>query len=278
MAQANMRNRLEQLYRKYNRREFVHPDPVEFLYRYEDPGDREIVAFVASSLAYGRVAQIHKSVARALDRMTPSPSFFLRKATYKEIYRTFEDYKHRVTTGRKFACMLFGLKQTIKRYGSLQACFLAGLDNQDTVLPALATFTAELTACAEDRLCHLVPCPSNQSACKRLHLFLRWIVRQDEVDPGGWDAVSAAKLIVPVDIHMHRVCLSLGLTKRQQANMRTAVEITEAFRKIVPEDPVKYDFVMTRLAIQGEADLIAFLRGSATEYDIQLPKASRTKS
>ena len=268
-----MRSRLEQLYRKYNRREFVHPDPVEFLYRYENPDDREIVAFVASSLAYGRVAQIHKSVARALDRMIPSPSIFLRKASYEEIHRTFENYKHRVTTGRKFACMLFGLKQIIERYGSLQACFVAGLDNHDTVLPALAAFTAELTACSDDRLCHLVPCPTNQSACKRLHLFLRWIVRRDDIDPGGWESVSAAKLIVPVDIHMHRVCLSLGLTERQQANMRTALEITEAFRKIVPEDPVRYDFVMTRLAIQGEADLIAFLRGSAAEEDIQLPKS-----
>jgi uncharacterized protein (TIGR02757 family) len=278
MSQANMRNRLEELYRKYNRREFVHPDPVEFLYRYEDLRDREIAAFVASSLAYGRVTQIHKSVSRALERMIPSPSVFLQEAPKEEIHRTFADYKHRVTTGQKFSCMLFGLKQIIKRYGSLQACFLAGLDNHDTALPALATFTTELTTRANDKLCHLVPCPTNGSACKRLNLFLRWIVRHDKVDPGGWDGVSAAKLIVPVDIHMHRVCLSLRLTKRKQADMRTAMEITEAFRQIVPEDPVRYDFVLTRLAIQGEADLIAFLRGSAAKYVIQRPKASMTAS
>ncbi len=253
--------KLERLYRKYNRREFVHPDPVAFLYPHEDLRDREIVAFVASSLAYGRVAQIHKSVSRALERMIPSPSVFLQEASKEDIHRTFADFKHRVTTGQKFARMLFGLKQILGRFGSLQACFLAGLDNHDTVLPALATLTTELTACANDKLCHLVPCPTNGSACKRLNLFLRWIVRHDMVDPGGWDGVSAAKLIVPVDIHMHRVCLSLGLTNRTQADMRAAVEITEAFREIVPEDPVRYDFVLTRRAIQAEADLIAFLRG-----------------
>jgi uncharacterized protein (TIGR02757 family) len=91
-------------------------------------------------------------------------------------------------------------------------------------------------------------------------LFLRWIVRHDEIDPGGWNDVSPSKLIVPVDIHMHRICLSLGLTKRKQADMRTALEITEAFKAMVPEDPVRYDFVLTRRAIQGEEELIAFLR------------------
>jgi uncharacterized protein (TIGR02757 family) len=260
MSLANMRNRLDGLYSKYNRREFVHPDPVEFLYGYEDLSNREIVAFVASSLAYGRVAQIHKSVARALQRMMPSPSVFLQQATYEEIHRTFADYKHRVTTGHKFACMLFGLKQILQHYGSLQACFLTGLNDHDTVLPALTTFTTELTTFSDDKLSHLVPCPTNRSACKRLNLFLRWMVRQDRVDPGGWEDIPASKLIVPVDIHMHRVCLCLGMTRRKQADMRTALEITEAFRGIVPEDPVRYDFVLTRRAIRGEADLIAFLR------------------
>jgi len=254
-----MRNRLERLYRKYNRREFVHPDPVEFLYSYENPSDREIVAFVASSLAYGRVAQIHKSVARALQRMIPSPLVFLQKATYEELHRTFADYKHRVTTGHKFACMLFGLKQILEHYGSLQACFLTGLNNHDTVLPALTTFATELTTCADDKLSHLVPCPTNRSACKRLNLFLRWMVRQDQVDTGGWEDIPASKLIVPVDIHMHRVGLSLGMTKRKQANMVTAKEITEGFRQICPEDPVKYDFALTRLGMKGDAELSDFL-------------------
>ena len=261
MSRARLRDRLEELYSKYNRREFVHPDPVGFLYEWPDLADREIVAFVASSLAYGRVAQIHKSVARALERMAPSPAAFLQEASPEKLQKRFSDFKHRVTTGQKLACMLSGLKQILKRHGSLQAFFLTGTDNHDTVLPALASFTRELTSCADDPLCHLVPCPTRGSACKRLNLFLRWIVRQDDVDPGGWDGVSPSTLIVPVDTHMHRVCLCLGLTKRKQADMRTAVEVTEAFREMAPEDPVKYDFIMTRLAIGDETGLIRSLRG-----------------
>ncbi|MBW1771156.1 MAG: TIGR02757 family protein, partial [Deltaproteobacteria bacterium] len=180
-----------------------------------------------------------------LQRMIPSPLVFLQKATYEEIHRTFADYKHRVTTGHKFACMLFGLKQILEHHGSL--------------LPALTTFTTELTTCADDKLSHLVPCPTNRSACKRLNLFLRWMVRQDQVDTGGWEDIPASKLIVPVDIHMHRVGLSLGMTKRKQANMVTAKEITEGFRQICPEDPVKYDFALTRLGMKGDAELSDFL-------------------
>jgi uncharacterized protein (TIGR02757 family) len=105
-----------------------------------------------------------------------------------------------------------------------------------------------------------VPSPVGGSACKRLNLFLRWMVRQDGVDPGGWDNVPQSKLIVPVDTHMHRICLRLGLTTRKQANMATALEITEGFRALAPDDPVRYDFSLTRLGIRRDADLADCLK------------------
>ena len=254
------KNRFEELYRQYNRREFVHPDPLEFLYHYEDLCDREIVAFVASSLAYGRVAHILKSVSSVLERMGPSPSVFLKRASLKTMRQSFSGFKHRFTNGEKFSAMLFGVKQILERRGSLQACFSAGLnDDDDTILPALSAFTRELSVCADNNLEHLVPSPIKGSACKRLNLFLRWMVRSDEVDPGGWEDVPVSKLIVPVDTHMHRICKLLGFTARNQAHMGTATEITEAFRTIAPEDPVRYDFSLTRLGIRKDANLAAFL-------------------
>ena len=254
------KKRLEALYRRYNRREFVHPDPLEFLYHYENPCDREIVAFVSSCLAYGRVAQILKSVSAVLDRMMPSPSIFLKEASLKTLRQTFCGFKHRFTSGEKLCAMLVGVKKTVERHGSLRVCFSAGLSDDDkTILPAVGAFTKELTRSANGRLGPLVPLPTGGSACKRLNLFLRWMVRQDEVDPGDWQNVPASKLIVPVDTHMHRICLSLGLTKRKQADMTTALEITEGFRIVAPEDPVRYDFSLTRLGIRDDADLAAFL-------------------
>ena len=80
-------------------------------------------------------------------------------------------------------------------------------------------------------------------------MFLRWMVRKDAIDPGGWDQISPSKLIVPIDTHMHQVGLKLGFTKRKQANLTTALEVTSAFSKFSPDDPVKYDFSLTRVGI-----------------------------
>ena len=256
-----LKDSLERLYRKYNRREFVHPDPLEFLYHYEGLRDREIVAFVASSLAYGRVAYILKSVSFVLERMVPTPSEFLKRTSLKTMNQTFSGFRHRFTSDQKLCAMLFGVKKVLERHGSLKACFSAGLsDGDDTILPALSAFTKELTDCADDNLEHSVPSPTKGSACKRLNLFLRWMVRSDEVDPGGWENVPASMLIVPVDTHMHKICHLLGLTARKHADMCTAKEITKAFRNIAPADPVRYDFSLTRLGIRKDADIAAFVK------------------
>ncbi|MCP4693017.1 MAG: DUF2400 domain-containing protein, partial [Desulfobacterales bacterium] len=106
---------------------------------------------------------------------------------------------------------------------------------------------------------HLVALPEKGSACKRMNLFLRWMVREDAVDPGGWEGVPASSLIIPLDTHMHRIGLGLNFTKRKQANMRTALEITEAFKALYPDDPVKFDFALTRLGIRDDLDPGEFL-------------------
>ena len=255
------KDRFEELYRQYNRREFVHPDPLEFVYHCEDLCDREIVAFIASSLAYGRVAHILKSVSSVLERMEPTPSVFLKQTPLKTMRQTFSGFKHRFTSDQKLCAMLFGVKEVLERHASLQACFSAGLnDDDDTILPALSAFTSALTVCADDNLEHLVPSPTRGSACKRLNLFLRWMVRSDKVDPGGWKNVPVSKLIVPVDTHMCKICQFLGLTTRKHADMRAAMEITKAFRTVAPADPVRYDFSLTRLGIRKDANLAQFLK------------------
>jgi len=259
MALTLNRAILDDLYSRYNRRAYVHPDPIEFLYDYDDPADREIVGLVASSLAYGRVVQILRSVSTVLGRMS-SPSAFLRSASRTSLDEVFADFRHRFTTGEELSAMLYGAKRVIEKYGSLRACFAHNLkDHDDTVLPALSAFVDELTTATDARHNNLLASPRRGSACKRLNLFMRWMVREDDVDPGGWQDVPASKLIVPLDTHMHRICLALGLTRRKQADIRTAIEITAAFRAIVPEDPLRYDFALTRLGIRDDTDLDGFL-------------------
>jgi len=258
-----MRDALEEIYRKLNRREHVATDPVGFLYRHDDLRDREIVGLVAATLAYGRIGQIHASVTNALERLGPSPGEALRSEGGSTLDASFEGFKHRFTTGAEVAALLRGAAGLQERHGSLGARFASLVGRSDEmVVPALGHFVRELGA---DGLCDgssLLPVPERGSACKRLHLYLRWMVRRDEIDPGGWDGVPRSKLVVPLDTHMHRIGRALGFTRRKQADLKAALDITEAFRQVSPEDPVKYDFAITRLGIRKADDTVSALRRS----------------
>ncbi len=261
---GDLKNHLDGLYARYNRREFVHPDPLEFLYAYPEVDDREVAALVASALAYGRVAQILRSVGSVLRELGPHPARFVDDAEPSALRRTFAGFRHRFTAGEDLAALLAAAQQVRARHGSLGACFASGL-NGGGVVPALTVFAEELSDAAGGALGRLLPSPEQGSACKRLCLFLRWMVRRDAVDPGGWTAVSPSVLIVPLDVHMHRVSLALGLTQRKQADLRTAVEATDGFRSMAPDDPVRYDFALTRLGIRSDTDLGSFLRDCRRE-------------
>lgn len=246
---------LDALYRKYNRRRFVHPDPLEMVYRYQSPGDQEIAGLVAACLAYGRVAQILTSVDRVLEALSApgaGPRRFLERVTRRELDRTFAGFAHRFTTGREMAALLWGVKTAVSEHGSLETLFGAeSPEGDDTVLPRLTGFVRRLREYAggDDACPSLLSSPEDGSACKRLNLYLRWMARRDAVDPGPWTSVSRAHLVVPLDTHMFRIAGRLRLTVRRQADLKTALEITRGFAAFSPRDPVKYDFALTRLGI-----------------------------
>ncbi|MDP7077871.1 MAG: TIGR02757 family protein, partial [Desulfobacterales bacterium] len=149
------------------------------------------------------------------------------------------------------------IKKIISRHGSLNLCFVAGLNRNDkTIIEALVKFVGKLNC--SDR--YLIPLPEKRGACKRLNLFLRWMVRKDAVDPGGWETVPKRKLIVPIDTHMARIGRMLGATMRKTADMKMALEITETFKKLAPRDPVKYDFALTRFGIRNDLQITALQR------------------
>lgn len=247
---TTLRSRLEQVYRTFNRRELVEPDPLQFLYRYPAPEDREVVGLIAALLAYGNVKQIVRSVETALEPLGDQPAAFIRSARSASLMRIFSMFKHRFTTGTHMTQLLRAVRHVLQKHGSLEACFRTGFhEGDETIVPALTAFTAELTKKAVGIGTFLISSPTRGSACKRLNLFLRWMVRRDAVDPGGWTGIPAAALVVPLDTHMSRICRVLGLTQRRQDDLRTALEITRQFKAIEPEDPVKYDFALTRLGI-----------------------------
>ncbi len=252
-ARKQLKSLLDDIYNTYNHKKYVHPDPLSFLYHFEDLREREIIGLIASALAYGRVSQINRSVGWVVNKMGSSPREFIMNASPESIYETFDGFVHRFARASHLVGLLIGIKNVLLKYGSLYECFQSGMTPEDlTVFPAINHLAKELISMAPCTPGHLVALPERGSAGKRLHLFLRWMVRNDSVDPGGWEKVSPSKLIVPLDIHMHRLCLTMKFTAKKQATLKTALEITGSFKEICPEDPIKYDFALTRLGIRKD--------------------------
>ncbi len=249
----NIKDKLEEIYKKYNKRELVNPDPLVFLYNYKSNNDKEIVGLIASGLAYGRVAQILKSVKIVLDTMGKEPSKYIRDVEKKELIETFKNFKHRFTDGNDMALFLWGIKNILEKYGSIENCFTKHQkSSEQNIIPALKFFSDEMQKITGQKKNTLLPDANKNSACKRINLYLKWMVRKDDVDPGCWTKTDPSKLIIPLDTHMYRFGTCAGWTKRKSADMKTALEITEGFKKIAPKDPTKYDFAITRFGIRND--------------------------
>ena len=256
-SKAQIKNVLEKLYDRYNHRRLIKPDPLQFIYRYRSREDMEIAALLSAELAYGRVQQIQKSLTDLLGRMGASPFEFVLNFD-KQKRQKLKNFKHRFTSGDSLSDLLELLKKVLSQYGSIQEFFVQGYNPGDkNIIAALSKFCDSLLDMyakthnepVPRQLSYLLPRPAADSACKRLNLFLRWMVRDDEVDTGLWRCVDKAKLIVPVDVHMGRLCGILGFHGRKIISLSTVVKITECFAEIEPTDPVKYDFALSRIGI-----------------------------
>ena len=242
-----LKNLLESLYKKLNKRGLVDPDPLKFLYDYPETKDREIIALLASSIAYGRVAQILKSIDRILLPIEGKPFDFVTSHSENDFLKIYKGFVHRFTTDEDLAKLFRGMKHVLREYGNFENLYLCGVEK----------FVDEMNLSQKS---YLIPSPADGSACKRLNLFFRWMVRNDEVDPGGWTKANAAKLVVPLDTHAFKAAKILGFTGKKAPNYKAALEITSHYAEIAPEDPVKYDFALTRFGIRDDMTFDDFRR------------------
>lgn len=241
---------LEKIYKKYHKKKFITPDPLEFLFNYEDLRDREIAALIAGGFALGRVEAIRKNVSYILTTLGPLYET-LTLAEPKEIASRFKGFCYRFYKEKELLELLMGIRRVLLEFGSLNNCFLAG-SKKKGLLGGLDFFVRKIYETNYDKGRKILPLPSKGSCCKRLFLFLRWMVRKDRIDPGGWRGISKAELIVPLDTHLFQLATILGLTKRRSGDFKAALEITGAFKYFSPRDPLKYDFSITRLGIHPD--------------------------
>jgi uncharacterized protein (TIGR02757 family) len=257
-----MKDSLDRLYASFNFPESA-PDPIQIVRRYDRVEDREVVAFIAAGLAFGRVASVIASVEAVCAVMGPEPGRFVRTFDPRRDGEPLQPLVHRWIRGGDLVSLLWILRTLIDRHGSLERAFLVGLDPEDE---DVGEAIEQLSGAA--RMVDLRPAyghrppkapgvhyflsrPSTGSACKRINLFLRWMVRRDGVDPGGWSDVSPGQLVVPLDTHTIRVGRCLKLTRRASPGWKMAVDITSALRALDPADPVRYDFALCHLSMMG---------------------------
>ena len=264
-----LRRKMDDLYRHYDQR-FVDPDPLEFVRRQTSPADREVVGLIASSLAYGNVRQIKRSIGLVLEAIGEGAAAAIDRLEPRAIARRLAKFKHRFNDGRDVACLLFFIRQMRAQHGSVEAFFRAGHDDREAdVGPALISFTARtlaldhgglygrgaLPAAAGVRF--FFPSPASGSACKRLNLYLRWMVRREGVDLGVWRGVDPAGLVIPLDAHVLAIARRVRLTRYRSPGWPMAMDITRRLRALDPADPVKYDFAFHRMGLwkrKGEID------------------------
>jgi uncharacterized protein (TIGR02757 family) len=260
-ASGTLRESFETLYRSFDHQHSAS-DPVHIVRRYAEPDDREVVGFCAAGLAFGRVASVLHSIELLLAAMGPRPANFVREFDSVRDGDRLAPLVHRWIRGRDLIALMLVLQRMLRESGSIEQFFLDGDDpTSPDIGAALETFSiralasttgpASKDAATRPGVSYFFPRPSGGSACKRLNLFLRWMVRADAIDLGVWTSVSPARLIVPLDTHVIRLGQCLRLTRHKSPGWKMAADITASLRAIDPDDPVRFDFSLCHLGIMN---------------------------
>ncbi|AKU90695.1 TIGR02757 family protein [Vulgatibacter incomptus] len=238
-------------------------DPVELPRRFSDPADQEVVGLVSAGLAYGRADLFRPKLFGILEILGGSPAAFVRDFDPARDGHLFAGFSYRFNLPADLGALLAGAGAFVRRHGSLGRFFAGELARSGGELrPALSAFSLAIREEGAARVAghmgptraleHLLAHPAKGGACKRLLLYLRWMVRRDDVDLGAWEGlVPRSALLMPVDTHIMRIARLLGLTSRNDLSWRTSEEITASLRLVDPDDPVRYDFALCHLGMSG---------------------------
>ena len=257
MHLSRIKDALDTLYRNFDFSERLKHDPIEFPHRYSDDRDIEIVGFISAVLAYGKISVFKSVLEDLLKRIGQSPSDFVREFDLGRHAPLLKGMRYRFNSEEDFISLFFLLSQLTRRFGTLEAAFLKRFDGRE-----ISTAIDGFRRLAEETLFSsglkvnrsfwfLLPSPSIGSACKRINLFLRWMVRDRDIDFGIWKGFRKNQLVIPLDTHIARIGRCLGFTKRKTKDWKMAIQITSKLKEFDPEDPLKYDFALCHQGVVG---------------------------
>jgi uncharacterized protein (TIGR02757 family) len=253
-----LKEKLDKIYLQY-RQKFSSRDPVWVLHRFPDARDTEIIGLIAASYSYGQVDQINGFTEKLLSQTGNKPYEFTINFTKRKDKKYLKGLNYRFNTEDDLADLFFSISKAINEYGSLKNLFMKGFKaDSENIIDALSDFVTYLSSFSNHQYSgkqnyfnYLLPNPTNKSTCKRMNLFLRWMVRKDEIDTGLWSEIGKSKLIMPVDVLVAWVSKNLKLVNRKSVDLKFALELTETLKKFDKDDPVKYDFSLCHIGIEG---------------------------
>jgi uncharacterized protein (TIGR02757 family) len=260
-ALRSLRRHLDVMAAEYDYAAHLQRDPLRHVVVYDDPRDVEVAGLFAACLAYGRVDRVLVSVADVLGRMGAHPADFVRDfdPRGRTDRKAFRGFLHRMTGDAEIRHVCAALGRVLRELSSLENLFARGMPAA-TIRPGLQAFVETVRAYAFEsaesdartlrRLRFLLPGPAEGSACKRLNMWLRWMIRrQDGLDPGPWTAARPSQLMIPLDVHVVRLSQFFGMTSRTTPDWKMAEEVMTVLRLLDPEDPVKYDFALSHIGM-----------------------------
>jgi uncharacterized protein (TIGR02757 family) len=258
----SLKKTLDRFYKDFNFKERVKHDPIEFPHKYSDPDDIEVAAFISACFAYGRVDLFKPVIDNILKPGAKHPAEFISNFSLKKDSKYLKDISYRFNKEKDILCLIYIMSKAMKKYGSFKDLFYrhyeSGHDDIRNALTGLVEFLTGINTTpvygsniSPPGLKQLLPSPKTGSACKRMNLFLRWVVRNKDIDFGIWDRISPSKLIIPLDTHIARISRCLGLSKRKSPDWKMAKEITESLKVLDSKDPLKYDFALCHHGISG---------------------------
>jgi uncharacterized protein (TIGR02757 family) len=242
---SKLKKELDSWYHKVNTPAFIPNDPVQFPHRYRDRPDVECAAFLAAAIAWGRRDLILRSCERLFARMGDHPAAYIIEPKWKNLG---EANVHRTFFEKDLLYYCKGLRKMLLGHATLETLFAGG------IWQGIAKYRAEMAAANGGCYSKHIANPDAGSACKRMHLALRWLVRREgPVDLGLWHNIHPADLCIPLDLHVGRTARTLGLLDPgRTANDRTSAEsLTATLREYCPEDPVKYDYALFGMGVSG---------------------------
>jgi len=262
MDAAKLKPVLDRLYSSFDFEGSVLRDPIEFPRSYDKAADREVAGIISSSFAYGSVKLFRAVLKQLFSRMGGSPYEFILNFDPAKDGVLFKGIKYRFNENADIVAFFHILGVTLRGHGSVQQAFKSHYSDDDPdigrgLAGLLETMLMTDTTAVYGRnarpagLLQLMPSPAKGSACKRMNLFLRWMIRDRDIDFGIWQGIPKNRLVIPLDTHIARIAKCLGLTGRASANWKMAVEITKSLRALDPDDPLRYDFALCHQGISG---------------------------